>query len=222
VADEIYLILCICHPMTHACSICNQYDHSESEYGRCLELPLIAAILLLLYYIQYYCTYIITSPQAGAKTTTNSLISHHRSALGMEEDSSTQGSAGEQEGSNGEHEGGTLLDKHSSAGSSMEVCFICGGTPCEWDEYGAEMLENLEATYPKDDQGQHIDPSTGLPVPLNTVRFALYQSFIYLKYGHLGRFNRIPLPQCIEDKIKETYPDPDGNFVGFQAAPGRE
>ena len=84
------------------------------------------------------------------------------------------------------------MDRHSSAGSSMEVCFICGGMPCEWDEYGAEMLVNLEATYPKDDQGQHIDPSTGLPVPLNTVRFALYQSFIYLKYGHLGRLIEFP------------------------------
>ena len=79
----------------------------------------------------------------------------------MEKDSSDQGSTGEQEGSNGEQEGGTLLDRHSSAGSSMEVCFICGGMPCEWDEYGAEMLENLEATYPKNDQGQYIDPSTG-------------------------------------------------------------
>ena len=75
----------------------------------------------------------------------------------MEEDSSDQGSAGEHEGSNGEQEGGTLLDKDSSTGSSMAVCFICGRMPYEWDE----MLENLEAIYPKNDQGQHIDPSTG-------------------------------------------------------------
>jgi len=48
------------------------------------------------------------------------------------------------------------------------------------------------------------------------VRFALYSYFTYIKYGHLGRGNRIPVPRCIKCKIEALHPEPTGNYRGFQ------
>ena len=49
----------------------------------------------------------------------------------------------------------------------------------------------------------------------NVVRKALYHLFTYLKYGHLGRGNRIPIPSCVMEKIREEYPDQNREFMGF-------
>ena len=56
----------------------------------------------------------------------------------------------------------------------------------------------------------------------NVVRKALYHFFTYLKYSHLGRGNRIPIPSCIMGKIQEEYPDSNGEFMGFCKVKGNE
>ena len=47
-------------------------------------------------------------------------------------------------------------------------------------------------------------------------RKSMYRMFTYLKYGHLGRGVRIPIPECVLTKIQEIYPDPDGEYMGFK------
>ena len=35
------------------------------------------------------------------------------------------------------------------------------------------------------------------------------------KHGHLGKGNRIPVPNCAVKKIREAFPDAEDNYVGF-------
>jgi len=51
------------------------------------------------------------------------------------------------------------------------------------------------------------------------IRYALYRSFTYARYERLGKNNRIKLGRCVEDKIKELFPNPEGvEYTGFQPA----
>ena len=100
------------------------------------------------------------------------------------------------------------------------VCQICGGTPCEWVEFGDEVTGYSKRLYTHEVTEGVIalkDPD-GNVVPNSKMRKALYKTFTYLKFGHLGRGNRIPIPSCVVSKIREMYPDPDGNYMGFHEA----
>jgi hypothetical protein len=46
---------------------------------------------------------------------------------------------------------------------------------------------------------------------------AMYCIFTCLKYGHLGKGNMIPIPICIIEKIREMFPSPDGNYMGYMS-----
>jgi len=37
-------------------------------------------------------------------------------------------------------------------------------------------------------------------------------------WGKLGKGSRMPLPSCVIMKIRKTFPDPDGKYVGYQEA----
>jgi len=41
--------------------------------------------------------------------------------------------------------------------------------------------------------------------------------FMYEKYGCLGKGNRLKIPDYVEGKIKELFPELDGNYVNFVA-----
>ncbi len=97
---------------------------------------------------------------------------------------------------------------------------MCGQTPCEWLTIGTFVLPIIEeefdihaAVY----NGYVLKKSSGEKVPNNTIRFAFYKLFIAEKYGHLGRGNRIRCKPCIEEKVREFFPDLDGNYTGFNA-----
>jgi hypothetical protein len=47
------------------------------------------------------------------------------------------------------------------------------------------------------------------------MRKALYRAFTYLKFGHLGKGRIIPIPSCVTAKIREMYPETDGDYMGF-------
>ena len=87
---------------------------------------------------------------------------------------------------------------------SEVVCLRCGSTPCEWITYGKDIIEGGQEMY-----------SEGDNVENNKKRKAMYHLFTYLKYGHLGKGNRIPIPICVVEKIRETFPSPDGNYMGY-------
>jgi hypothetical protein len=100
-----------------------------------------------------------------------------------------------------------------------EVCPLCACSPCEWDEYSAQVMQQDSLLYNRVTQNgvTVVIDDQGAPVSNATMRFHLYYAFTYAKFGHLGAGHRIPLPTCARDKIRAMYPDPDGNYVGFHA-----
>lgn len=52
---------------------------------------------------------------------------------------------------------------------------------------------------------------------LNSVRKNAYKCYIYEKYGLLGKFNRIKLPQCVLKGIRNKWPYNNGNYMGFKS-----
>lgn len=51
---------------------------------------------------------------------------------------------------------------------------------------------------------------------MNSFRKAGYRQFALWKYGRLGRSNRRILPSCVVKVIREVYPSPDGQYMGFK------
>lgn len=98
----------------------------------------------------------------------------------------------------------------------VQVCSQCGGTPCEWDEYKEELLQcntELLASDSSDNSlADNIDPERN-----SKMRKALYKSFTYIKFGHLGKGNRIPIPACVTSKIRQLYPSSGERYVGFHS-----
>lgn len=47
-------------------------------------------------------------------------------------------------------------------------------------------------------------------------RKAAYRQYCLWKYGKLGRGNRKVLPSCVVTFIRQAYPAPDGNYMGFR------
>ena len=111
-----------------------------------------------------------------------------------------------------------------------EVCVHCGGTPCEWEEFGddiaqreQEMRKSLSLIVACDHEGsQIVDRNTKQRLESKEMRKSMYRMFTYLKYGHLGRGVRIPIPECVVGKIREKYPDPDEDYMGFRESTENE
>ena len=84
--------------------------------------------------------------------------------------------------------------------SLLQICYRCGSTPCQ----GNYLIEVGRAH--KARAGNHN----------KAVRFHLCCLFVRDAYGVLGRSNRIPLPPCVERRIKNAFPNKDGEMhVGF-------
>ena len=54
---------------------------------------------------------------------------------------------------------------------------------------------------------------------LKATRFKAYKRWSFVVNGVLGKGRRVPLPNCITKKIKELWPDPEEEYVGFRASP---
>jgi hypothetical protein len=91
------------------------------------------------------------------------------------------------------------------ATGTMVECVICGQTPCDWITFGDELCEECDSL--KDQN-----------IPNKSIRHHAYRTYIRLKLGVLRRYDRRPLPMCVYSEIIDCYPDPNGNYVGFQAA----
>ena len=81
--------------------------------------------------------------------------------------------------------------------------------PCEWNECGQEALAQAPTMYDTKEEGVKVDDD-GVPVTNARMRKALYRIFTY------GKRNRIPIPTCVMEKIREVYSETDGNYMGFE------
>ena len=102
-----------------------------------------------------------------------------------------------------------------------KVCVDCGGTPCEWDELGPDLLERVDLMHRREkiEGVTVVVDDNGNRVENGAMRKAIYRMFTYIKFGHLGRGQRIPIPVCVLREIRNMYPERDGDYMGFKEAP---
>jgi len=114
-------------------------------------------------------------------------------------------------------EGSVRAGQDDSLGfEPLDVCAVCEGYPCEWEEFAEQLIIQLDLTYPKNGDGKYMDNETHEELTPRNLRYFLYRQFTVLKWGHLGKRRRVKIPGCVEEKIRELFPDPDGVYVGFK------
>ena len=69
------------------------------------------------------------------------------------------------------------------------VCSICGGTPCDWAEFGKALMQNTATMHFREKHGDTdiVVDESGHKVPNAQMRKAMYHIFTYIKFGHFGR-----------------------------------
>ena len=92
-----------------------------------------------------------------------------------------------------------MSDTESSTGESNNsksedeesVCTYCAKTPCEWNVYAQELLQNTALMHFWETRnGKEVVVNEGGNEVSNTsMRKAMYRMFAYLKFGHLGNGN---------------------------------
>ena len=102
-----------------------------------------------------------------------------------------------------------------------KVCVHCGGTPCEWDELGPDLLQREQSMHRREtiDGVIIVVDDNDNCVYNRAMRKAIYRVFTYIKYGHLGRGQRIPIPECVLREIRNMFPERDGEYMGFKDTP---
>ena len=73
----------------------------------------------------------------------------------------------------------------------------------------------IEREWSKNEE-QNIIDDNGKHVPNICIRHFMYKSYIRKRYGILGAGKRLKIPGCVETQIKNLYPDPKHNYVGFK------
>ena len=86
--------------------------------------------------------------------------------------------------------------------NEIETCVICGSTPCEWEEFGTQVVEHSRTLYKREMRGENevIVDDNDVLIPNNTMRRQLYRVFTYLKFG-------------VTTQIRNMFPDTE--YMGF-------
>ncbi len=96
-------------------------------------------------------------------------------------------------------------DSVSEVAKDGPPCEFCGQVPCDVDTFWDDICVVCDGYK---DNG----------LDNNQVRFHTYREYTRLKHGVLRRYDRRPLPMCVHSEIMDSWPDPNRNYVGFQAA----
>jgi hypothetical protein len=98
-----------------------------------------------------------------------------------------------------------LSDEEVAEVKDGPPCELCGQAPCDWQTYCEDIC-------------QVCDELKDSGVPNNQVRFQAYRECTRLRHGVLCKHDQRPLPFCVRKEIMDCWPDPNGAYVGFQAA----
>lgn len=80
----------------------------------------------------------------------------------------------------------------------------CGCDPCLWIDIREEVMLHVEH---KRRSGE---------IRNNVLRKFGYQKAVNIIHGVLGRGNRVELPTCVVDGIRNEYPDEDNVYMGYK------
>jgi len=91
--------------------------------------------------------------------------------------------------------------------SAVGFCKHCQQNSCDWSIFGRTIVDCVRSTI----------GSTAVDKALinKQYRFAAYQMYTRAKLGYLGKGNRVPLPLCVSDAVRNNFPDPNHSYVGF-------
>ena len=90
-----------------------------------------------------------------------------------------------------------LQARDDSDDDEAPMCPLCGGTPCDWDAFGRDIVKEVENQY-----SSEIETTES-----KTLRHSSYKLFVYTKYGFLGKGNRIAIAACVKNRIRDKWPD---------------
>ena len=98
-------------------------------------------------------------------------------------------------------------DKCPDVDFRFRVCDDCGCAPCEFIGRGVEVMSFVNA----------MDDKENLQLTNRQKRFLCYTGYSAYKHGYLGKYNRIKLPACVEEGIKNHYEEMDfSEYTGFR------
>lgn len=89
-------------------------------------------------------------------------------------------------------------------------CMECNEEPCFWYQFQEQVIaacEVMEFSRRNDD----LPPLTN-----NELRKLCYREFSLAIHGSLGKGNRIRLPACVVQFIRDKYPDENLAYMGFK------
>ena len=115
-----------------------------------------------------------------------------------------QSSALEPQGSNNNNATSTTLEEPQQ----LLVCSTCGGTPCQWEEFGQAVISLMMQAYDHDllsEKGCLFDFETKQPINSETARGLALKCFQYSKYGTISPKAK-PVPKCVKRVITLFYP----------------
>ena len=93
----------------------------------------------------------------------------------------------------------------------MSWCNICESEPCLFDKHIQYVLSEVESVK------EEYATVNGQQCPNNLCRKTCYRQFSQMVNGHLGKGNRVRLPQCIEDRVRLQFPNESGrDYLGFR------
>jgi len=99
-------------------------------------------------------------------------------------------------------------DKCPDVDFQFRVCDDCGCAPCDFLARGVEVMSFVNA----------MDDKENLQLTNRQKRFLCYTGYSAYKHGYLGKYNRIKLPVCVEEGIKNHYDEADVlDYTGFQS-----
>lgn len=86
----------------------------------------------------------------------------------------------------------------------MSLCNLCDSDPCTWTDICEEVVDHVEG------QRNTVQDQN------NLLRKYGYQKAVEILYGVLGRGNRVQLPKCVVNGIRNKYPDDNGEYMGYK------
>ena len=90
----------------------------------------------------------------------------------------------------------------------MVFCGACGSDPCEWEEFGEQLRSHGNELIEIQHDMEH-----------SKIRKAMYQLYIRLKHGYMGKGNRTCTPLCIRNNIRNIWPEEDPeDYMGHRDA----
>jgi hypothetical protein len=106
---------------------------------------------------------------------------------------------------------------------SAEVCQSCNMSPCDWLTYGPGILSHLNNNYVgfymnEDGNVVHDQVDKATAIKNWQLHFLAYSAFTSAKHGYLGKKNHTSLPLCVQNGIRDQFPDVDKNYVSFRAS----